>query len=136
MSRPATRRLRQSRCRATARRFATGGGTITSAANAIAFLGGTGQTATFNNFTISNHSADLIFADPSVATVNFNSTTANAGTNNLLDATAGSNITLNTNGSTLTGVIRTDPTSTSNVNLANRTKWTLRPDRRRSPTSA
>ena len=51
--------------------------------------GGTDQTATFDNFTISNLSGDLIFADPSIATVNFNNTTANAGTNNLLYATGG-----------------------------------------------
>jgi hypothetical protein len=33
---------------------------------------------------------DLIFADPSVSTINFNNTVANAGTNNLLNATNGS----------------------------------------------
>ena len=81
--------------------------------------------ATFDNFTINNLSGDLIFADPSVATVNFNTTTANAGFNNLLDATAGSIVTLNANASILTGVIRTDPTSTSNVNLTNGTTWTM-----------
>ena len=58
---------------------ATGGGTIASAGGAIAFLGGTNQTATFNNFTIANQTGNLIFADPSTATINFNSTTANAG---------------------------------------------------------
>ena len=35
-------------------------------------------------------SGDLIFADPSVAMVNFRGTTANAGANNLLNATGGS----------------------------------------------
>ena len=105
--------------------LATGGGSIVSAGNAIAFLGGTGQSATFDNFTIGNLSGDLIFADPSLATVNFNNTIANAGANNLLDATAGSVVTLNANASTLTGAIRTDPTSTSNVNLANGTTWNM-----------
>ena len=87
--------------------------------------GGTNQIATFDSFTINNQSGDLIFADPSVATVNFNNTTANAGANNLLDATAGSFVTLNASASALTGVIRTDATSTSNVNLTNGTMWTV-----------
>ncbi len=105
--------------------LATGGGTITSAGQAIAFLGGTGQTATFDNFNINNVSGDLIFADPSIGTVNFNGTTANAGSSNLLDATNFSAITLNANASTLTGAIRSDPTSTTNVNLNNGTTWTV-----------
>ena len=103
----------------------TGGGTIVSAGNAIEFTGGTNQTATFDNFTIGNLSGDLVFADSSVSTVNFNNTAANAGTNNLLDATAGSAVTLNASASTLTGVIHTDPTSTSNVRLTNGTTWTM-----------
>ena len=104
---------------------ATGGGTITAAGTAIAFMGGTGQSATFDNFAIGNLSGDLVFADPSTATLNFNKTSANAGTNNLLDATAGSAITLNANASTLTGAIRTDAASTSNVNLMNGATWNL-----------
>ena len=51
---------------------------------------------------------DLIFADPSIATVNFNNTIANAGSGALLDATGGSFVTLNANASTLTGTIQTD----------------------------
>ena len=105
--------------------IATGGGTISTAGNAIDFTRGTNQTATFDGFDITNQSGDLVFADPSVATFNFNNTTANAGTNTLLDATAGSVVTLNANASTLTGVIRTDTTSTSNVNLTNGTIWTV-----------
>ena len=66
---------------------ATGGGTIAAAGTAIAFMGGTGQSATFDNFAIGNLSGDLVFADPSTATLNFNNTTANAGNNNLLNAT-------------------------------------------------
>ena len=104
---------------------ATGGGTITAAGTAIAFMGGTGQSATFDNFAIGNLSGDLVFADPSTATLNFNNTTANAGTNNLLDATAGSAITLNANASALTGAIRTDAASTSNINLTNGATWNL-----------
>ena len=104
---------------------ATGGGTISAAGTAIAFLGGTGQSATFDNFAIGNLSGDLVFADPSVATLNLNNTTANAGNNNLLNATADSAITLNANASMLTGAIRTDATSTTNVNLANNTTWNL-----------
>ena len=61
--------------------------------------------------------AILIFADPSVSTVNFNNTTANAGANNLLDATNGSAITLNANASALTGAIQTDSDLDNRVNL-------------------
>jgi hypothetical protein len=104
---------------------ATGGGTISAAGTAIAFLGGTGQSATFDNFAIGNLSGDLVFADPSIATLNFNNTTANAGNNNLLNATAGSAFTLNANASMLTGAIRTDATSTTNVDLTNNTTWNL-----------
>ena len=86
---------------------------------------GLNQSATFDNFTIGNLSGDLVFADPSIATLNFNNTTANAGNNNLLNATADSAITLNANASMLTGAIRTDATSTTNVNLANNTTWNL-----------
>jgi hypothetical protein len=106
--------------------LATGGGTIISAGNAISMTGGTNQTATFNNFTINNHSGSLVFADPSVSTINFNNTTANAGANYLLYATgAGTVVTLNANASTLTGAIQTTPGATSNVNLANGTTWNL-----------
>jgi hypothetical protein len=104
---------------------ATGGGTIASAGGAIAFLGGTKQTANFDNIFIANQSGDLIFADPSVATVNFNDVTANAGANNLLNATGGSTITLNASASALTGAIQTDSASTTSVNLTNGSTWTM-----------
>ena len=104
---------------------ATGGGTIVSAGDAIAFLGGTNQTATFDNFTkIANTTGDLIFADASAATVNFNNVTANAGTNNLLNATGGSVVTLNAAASTLNGAIQTAGASASTVNLSNGSSWT------------
>ncbi len=80
---------------------ATGGGTVSTAGNAIEFLNASNATATFDNFNIANKTGDLIFADPSVATVNFNATTANAGNNNLLNATNGSFVTLNANASKL-----------------------------------
>ena len=105
--------------------LATGGGAIASAGDAIAFLGGTGQTATFDNFTIGNQTGDLVFADPSVATVNFNNTTADAGTNDLIDATAGSVVTLNANASTLIGAIQTGAGSMTTVNLTNGSTWTM-----------
>ena len=88
--------------------LATGGGSIVSAGTAIAFMGGTNQIATFDNFNINNQTGDLIFADPSIATINFNNTVANAGTNNLLNATNGSVVTFNASASTLTGAIQTD----------------------------
>ena len=99
------------------------GGTIASAGDAIDFLGGKNQIATFDNFTIANTTGNLIFADPSAATINFNNTTANAGTNNLVDATGGSSITLNANASTLTGAIQTDSASSVGVNLSNGSAW-------------
>ena len=104
---------------------ATGGGTITAAGTAIAFMGGAGQSATFDNFAIGNLSGDLVFADRSIATLNLSNTTANAGNNNLLNATGGSAITLNASASMLTGAIRTDAASTSTVNLTNSTTWNL-----------
>ena len=104
---------------------ASGGGTIVSAGNAIEFREGSNQTATFDNFTINNQTGDLVFADPSTSTVNFNNTTANAGNSNLLDAAASSVATLNANASTLTGAIRTDPSSTSTVNLTKNSTWTM-----------
>ena len=104
---------------------ATGGGSILSAGAAIEFLGGNNQTATFDNFTIANLTGDLVFADASVATVNFNDTTANAGSGALLNATVGSSITLNANASTLTGAIQTDSTSTSTLNLTSGSTWTM-----------
>ena len=66
----------------------------------------------------------MIFADPSIATLNFNNTIANAGANNLLNATNGSAITFNASASMLTGA-QTDSTSTANVNLTNGTTWTM-----------
>ncbi len=104
---------------------ATGGGTVSTAGNAIEFINATNAVATFDNFNIMNQSGDLIFADPSTATINFNATVADAGTNNLLDAAAGSIVTLNANASALTGAIFTDATSTSNVNLTNGATWNL-----------
>jgi hypothetical protein len=105
--------------------LATGGGSIVSAGTAVAFLGGTNQIATFDNFSINDQTGNLIFADPSVATINLSGDVANAGTNNLLDATNSSAITLNAAASTLTGAIQTDSTSTTKVNLANGTNWTM-----------
>ena len=104
---------------------ATGGGIIAAAGNAIEFMGGTSQTATFDNFNIGTTSGNIVFADPSTATITFNNSTVNAGTGYLLNATGGSVITFNASASTLTGAMATDPTSTSNVNLTNGTVWNL-----------
>ena len=98
---------------------ATGGGTVSAAGKAIEFADATNAVATFDNFNIGNASGDLILADPSTATINFNGSSVNAGTNNLLDATAGSIVSLNASASVLTGAIFTDAASTSNVNLTN-----------------
>ncbi|HLX98151.1 MAG TPA: hypothetical protein VKR62_05605 [Roseiarcus sp.] len=105
--------------------LATGGGTVSAAGNAIALTDAVGAVATFDNFNITSLAGDLIFADPSTATVNFNHTVANAGAGNLLNATLGSTVAFNANASTLTGAIQTDPASITNVSLANGSNWTM-----------
>ena len=105
--------------------IASGGGTISAAGAAIAFTNATNAVATFDNFNIKNLGGDLILADPSTATINFNNTVANAAAGNLLNATLGSTVTFNANASTLTGAIQTDATSTTNVSLTNGTNWTM-----------
>ena len=105
--------------------IASGGGTVSAAGNAINFINATGAVATFDNFNFTSSSGDLIFADPSTATINFNNTTATANGGNLLNATNGSTIAFNASASTLTGAIQTDATSTTNVSLTNNTNWTM-----------
>ena len=105
--------------------LATGGGIVSAAGNAIVFDSAVGAVATFDNFNITSLAGDLIFADPSIATVNFNHTVANAGTGNLLNATLGSTVAFNANASTLTGAIQTDAASVTNVSLANGSNWTM-----------
>ena len=105
--------------------IASGGGTVSAAGDAIAFIDATNAVATFDNFNFKGIAGDLIFAEPSTATVNFNNTIANAGAGNLLNATLGSAVAFNANASTLTGAIETDPTSITNVSLANGTNWTM-----------
>ena len=105
--------------------IASGGGTVSAAGNAIAFTNATNAVATFDNFNIKNAAGDLILADPSSATINFNNTIANAGAGNLLNAAAGSTVAFNASASTLTGAIQTDPTSLTNVSLANGTNWAM-----------
>ena len=104
---------------------ASGGGTVNAAGNAINLVNATNAVATFDNFSFTSASGDLIFADPSTATINFNNTVATANGGNLLNATAGSTIAFNANASTLTGAIQTDATSTTNVSLTNGTNWTM-----------
>ncbi len=118
--------------------LATGGGTVFAAGNAIDIVHATNAVATFDNFRFASASGNLIgtltgnlmvdgiFAvpGPSTATVNFNDTIADAA-DNLLDATNGSDITLNASASKLTGAIQTNSTSTTNVNLTNGTIWTM-----------
>ena len=104
---------------------ASGGGTVSAAANAIVFSNATNAVATFDNFNIASATGDLIFADPSTATVNFNNTVANAGAGDLVNATNGSVIAFNASASTLTGAIETDATSATNVSLANGTTWNM-----------
>ena len=79
---------------------------MNAAGNAINLVNATNAVATFDNFNFTSASGDLIFADPSTATINFNNTVATANAGNLLNATAGSTIAFNANASTLTGAIR------------------------------
>jgi hypothetical protein len=108
----------------------TGGGTINAAGIAIAFVNGVSQSASFTGYTITS-GGDLIFSDPSTATVNFTNTSASAGTGNLADVTNGSTLTVNAVGSTLTGAFETSaasegtPASVSNFNLSNGSSWTV-----------
>jgi len=104
---------------------ATGGGTVIAAGNAINFNGATSAVATFDNFNFTSASGDLIFADPSTATINFTNTTATANGGNLLNATGGSTINFNANASALTGAIQTGSGSTTNVTFTNDTNWTM-----------
>ncbi|MGH6798219.1 MAG: pertactin-like passenger domain-containing protein, partial [Roseiarcus sp.] len=105
--------------------LASGGGTVSAAGNAIAFIDAANAVATFDNFNFANSTGNLIFAEPSTATVNFNNTVANAGAGNLLNAALGSTVAFNANASTLTGAIETDPSSITNVALTNGTNWTM-----------
>ena len=106
---------------------ASGGGTVSAAGAAINITSATNATATFDNFSITSASGDLIHVDPSTGTINFNSTTATANGGNLLNVTAGSDITFNANASTLTGAIQTDTATASraNVSLTNGSSWTM-----------
>jgi hypothetical protein len=112
--------------------IATGGGTVSTAGDAIDLIRAANAVATFDNFRFDSASGNLIgeLAVPciwpgySTATINFNNTVAVASYN-LLDTTAGSAVTLNANASTLTGAIQTDSKSTANVNLTNGTFWTM-----------
>ena len=74
---------------------------------------------------IANQTGDLIFADPSIATVNLNNTIANAGSGALLDAVGGSSVMLNANASMLTGTVKTDAASSTAVNLTSGSTWTM-----------
>lgn len=103
----------------------TGGGAIAAAGSVVQFLNGANQSATFVGYTINSASGDFAFADPSSSTLNFTNSAVNAGGGNLVNATAGSTVTLNAIGSTLFGAVATDPTSTTDVNLSNASSLTL-----------
>ncbi len=103
---------------------ATGGGTISATGVAIAFMNGTNQTATFTGFNITS-GGDLVYSDPASSVLNFNNTTANAGTGNLANVTNGSTLTLNASNSNLTGAFATSGGSTSNFNLSNGSNWSI-----------
>lgn len=105
--------------------FSATGGTIATAGTALSLLDGVNQTVTLTGSNISNSAGDLIFVDPSQSVINLFNTTANAGNGNLLNVTDNSAVTLNASASTLTGAIRTDPTSTTNVNLTNGTVFNV-----------
>ena len=103
----------------------TGGGSIDAAGSVVQFLNGANQSASFVGYTINSASGDFAFADPSTSTLNFTNTSLNAAGGHLVNATAGSTVTLNASGSTLVGAIATDATSTTHVNLSNASSLTL-----------
>jgi hypothetical protein len=102
----------------------TGGGTINAAGVGVAFSYGVDQSATFDNYRISS-AGDLIYADPSTATVNFVNTTASAGAGNLANVADGGNLTVNAIASSLIGAFNTQAGAVSNLNLANGSNWTI-----------
>ena len=103
---------------------ASGGGTVSAAGNAVDLTNATNAAVSFDHLNIST-AGDVIFADPSSATVNFSNTVASAGTGDLLNATAGSAIAFKASASTLTGAIQTDATSTTNVALSGGSLWNM-----------
>ena len=103
----------------------SGGGAINAAGTAIALLNGSSQTASFTNYDITSASGDLIFADPSTATVTFDHSQVESTAGVLANITNGSDLTLNATASSLVGAIVTNAGSTSNVSLSNGSVWTL-----------
>jgi hypothetical protein len=103
-----------------------GGGVIDAAGTAISFLNGANQYAAFANYQI--NAPEIVYADPATASVAFVNTTANAGTGDLANVVAGSDLTLTALASSLTGVIQTQGGSVSNVSLGQGSTWTITGD--------
>jgi type V secretory pathway adhesin AidA len=100
---------------------ATGTGSITAAGNALGFLSGSGQTASFDGFAITSASGDLVHVDAATGAVltlkNTSATASSSG--NLLQAMNGSSFTFTADRSTLSGNVVTDATSTVDMRLLN-----------------
>lgn len=101
---------------------ATGGGSIRTAGVAIGFLSGANQTASFDNFKISNTSGDLIQVNAATGSTMLsliNSKAKAVAGSRLMSVDGGSTFTLDANHSSLSGDIATDPASAVAVNLRN-----------------
>src|ERR1700677_156324 len=104
------------------------GGDGTAAGNGgFGFLfnnGGAGKTLQYSNRTIAAHNASF-FGQGSTADIGLTNAIATANNNTLLETNASGAAMFNAMGSTLQGVITTDATSTSAVNLTQGTVWTM-----------
>jgi outer membrane autotransporter protein len=111
------------------------GGTVTmsgtdvtaSGNGGIGFLfnnGGAASTLTYSSGTIT--ASDASFSvQGATAIINLTDATATANNNTLLATNSSGSTTFNAQGSTLQGVITTDASSTSTVNLTQGTVWTM-----------
>jgi outer membrane autotransporter protein len=111
------------------------GGTITmngtnvsaSGNGGIGFLfnnGGGASTLNYSNGTITASNASFA-VQGATANINLTNATATVNNNTLLTTSSSGSTTFNAQGSTLQGVITTDASSTSTVNLTQQTVWTM-----------
>ena len=105
----------------------TGADVTASGNGGFGFLfngGGSASTLQYSNGTIT--ASDASFSvQGSTANIGLTNTTATANNNTLLETTSSGSAVFDAQGSTLQGVITTDATSTSTVNLTNGTVWTM-----------
>jgi outer membrane autotransporter protein len=105
----------------------TGTDVTASGNGGVGFLfnnGGSADTLNYSNGTIT--ASDASFSvQGSVANISLSDATATANNNTLLTTSSSGNTTFDAQGSVLQGVITTDASSTSTVNLTQATVWTM-----------